>query len=166
MPEDGGSLVRRPIGAPSLPYDEGLAEEYVMRMLAGETVDEISASPHMPSWPTICKWRLENGVFAGRYARAREASAESCEHNAIRAARLAVDNETASAMRVQVDIWKWAAAKRNPRTHGDRTTVAGDPDNPLVVQHRLTARRDLLRRLDALADPEPLTIDAAPEPGE
>ena len=166
VPDDGALMVRRGPGAPAFEFDQALADEFLERMEAGETVTTICAESYMPSWPTICRWKRENDGFSVKYARAREASAESCEHNVLRIADEAIDAETAQVARVRMDAWRWAASKRNPKTHGDRTVVSGDPDSPLVVQHQLAARRDLLRRLDSLAEPVPLTIEAtAEEPG-
>lgn len=36
--------------------------------------------------------------------------------------------------RLRHDARKWLMAKANPRLYGERTTIAGDPDAPLVVE--------------------------------
>lgn len=43
----------------------------------------------------------------------------------------------AAQARVEIDARKWFASKFLPKRYGDRTTIAGDPENPLEVrQHR------------------------------
>ena len=39
----------------------------------------------------------------------------------------------ANAVKLKMEARKWVSSKLNPRRWGDRTTVAGDRDNPLVV---------------------------------
>lgn len=34
--------------------------------------------------------------------------------------------------------YRWRAKARNPREYGDKQTIAGDPDNPLQVNHKVT----------------------------
>jgi hypothetical protein len=92
-------------------------------MEAGEPVREICQThSDIPSWQTICRWRRENDEFAAGYARAREASAESCEHNALDAV-ISATNDDAQIAKARSDAWRWAAAKRNPRTHGDKVDL-------------------------------------------
>jgi len=44
---------------------------------------------------------------------------------------IALNSEHIQRSRLRVDTRKWAAAKLNPKKYGDKTTLAGDPDNPL-----------------------------------
>lgn len=112
-----------PMGAPSLPYNEVVADLFLERMEAGEPISTICGTNGIPSWPTIRKWKRVNPEFASQYALAREASAESCEMNAISEAQAAVDGESAQVARIRVDTWKWAASKRNPRAYGDKMDI-------------------------------------------
>jgi hypothetical protein len=107
-------------GKPFVPFSKELAAEVCERIENGESITELCADLEMPSWRTICRWRRENPEFSSAYAQAREASAEACEHNAIREAEMAKSRETFAAAKVRSDIWKWTAAVRNPATHGNK----------------------------------------------
>lgn len=56
--------------------------------------------------------------------------------------------------RLQIDARKWAAAKGAPKKYGDRLELAGDKDNPLVVDWASGMREARAKRL-AKAKPEP-----------
>ena len=109
-----------PKGRRSIPFDQAIADEFCARTEAGEPLLSITSDDHMPEWKTILKWRRENPDFQANYLKARELSAESCEHNAIQAALRAVDKDSAAAARVQADTWLRVAGIRNPATHGHR----------------------------------------------
>jgi hypothetical protein len=110
-------------GAPRIEYDEETALKILTLVEDGGTVDEIFGKDGIPSWETVRRWRIENEDFARRYARAYAASAESLEQQAIEVSRTATDKDSAAAARVQVDVLKWAAAKRNPKMYGDKVDV-------------------------------------------
>ena len=62
--------------------------------------------------------RSSGGANAGVYARARVASAEALEAEALAIASGSTA-ESYQADRLRIDTLKWAAAKRNPRVYGD-----------------------------------------------
>lgn len=153
------------MGRPEFPYTAEIAEEFLERMETGEPILSICDSEGMPSWATICKWKRLRPDFATMYARARESSAESCEHRAVAAAEKANDRDSAAAATVQANTLKWAAAKRNPRTHGDRIdgtftgllAAVAIPYNPaLLPEEQREALRDALLTI-------PTTIESEPE---
>lgn len=118
---DNGQTLKpkQAVGRPPMPFNTDQAAEFLVRLEAGEAMHDICASVHLPSYPTISRWRTEVPEFAARYARARELSAEGLEHRAMLAA-MSATAETFQQSRLIVDTLKWAAAKRNPKTHGDR----------------------------------------------
>lgn len=157
-------LVREMVNAPKMgrpsKYTPELAAEIVRRIALGQTIVQICTSPGMPTWPTIVDWRLSRPDFATLYSQARESSADMFESIALQTAEKATFLDY-SARRLYVDTLKWAAAKRKPRVYGDRSemVVSGDVDNPVVVQHHAALRADLIRKLEAMAIPQPLTIE-------
>lgn len=110
------------IGRP-LTYTQELGDLICHRIAKGETLRALCQEEGMPHRQTIFEWRMKIPAFGDQYARAREASAEALEDEAVEASRLANDKDSAAAARVLADTIKWAAAKRAPKTYGDRTTV-------------------------------------------
>ena len=45
----------------------------------------------------------------------------------------------------------------------DKTIVVGDAENPIVFEHVHSLRQELIKRLGAMAIPEPLVIEHKPE---
>jgi hypothetical protein len=118
-------------------YTKDLATAFLERVDKGEHVMQICARPDMPCWRTIQNWRRKNPSFAASYLRVREASAEFLEHEAINEGDKATDRDSSAAARVRIDTLKWAAAKRNPRTHGDLLRHSGaDGQGPIEIKLR------------------------------
>lgn len=121
-------------GRPSL-YTEALAEEIVDRVAGGEDIAGICKSVGI-SLSVLHRWREVYPEFMEAYARARQRSGEASESRIqaimddARAGK--IDANTA---RVLMDAEKWLAAKRAPRTHGDRVEVehSGTVNQGLVV---------------------------------
>lgn len=150
-------------GRPPFAFTQKTADTFCERLEAGEAISSICSSPGMPSWPTICKWKRERASFFTQYMRARENSAESCEHNGIQATLNATDKESAAVATAQLNAWKWAAAKRNPRTHGERfdahfsgtVAVTRVPlDTSLLTEEQMQVLDEI-----SLLTPAPLTIE-------
>ena len=51
-------------------------------------------------------------------------------------------------MRLRVDSRKWIAAKLKPKKYGDRTTLAGDKENPVEVRSNTEIFDALLANLE------------------
>jgi hypothetical protein len=166
MPDDAPLLARvgRPPVRPSVTDPEAV-KRLCDYLAAGMTMAAATSLPECPTKDAVYAKAAKDPGFAMVIARAREAQQDAYVDQMVALADAATP-ETWQVARLQIWARQWTAEKVSSRKYGARTMVGGDPDNPLMVEHRLTARRDLLRRLDALADPEPLTIDAAPEPGE
>lgn len=47
--------------------------------------------------------------------------------------RQVVDQENINRSRLRVDTRKWLMSKLAPKKYGDRTVLAGDPENPINV---------------------------------
>lgn len=155
-------------------YTIELAELICERLSEGKTLTEIcparmSAVPvewgkiNFPHISTVFRWLAANAEFRDMYARAREAQADVWAQEIIDIA----DTPKAGAIertdkegnvtvetrdmiehrRLQVDVRKWAAAKGAPKKYGDRLELAGDKDNPLVVDWASGMREARAKRL-------------------
>lgn len=114
---------------------ERLADGWTLRQIAKELGCTSGAIP---------LWALDDEDFAKRYARAMELRAErmAMEIEEIsddgsndwmeREGQIVADHEHIQRSKLRVDARKWLMAKMMPKKYGDRTTVAGDPDNPLI----------------------------------
>lgn len=96
--------------------------------------------------PTLWKWLGENETFSKQYARAKEDCADYLAAEIIEIADegrndtymdedgiIHTDHDVIARSRLRVDARKWYASKLSPKKYGDRTTLAGDADNPLAV---------------------------------
>ena len=118
-------------------------------------VDTMRAEPEWSATPgltTIYKWLAENEKFAKDSARARLLSADTYVDAALNEAHTqrhgtvetqretkdgtfaeskVVDNVERSKLIVQTLLKR--AGQLNPKKYGDRTVLAGDPENPLAI---------------------------------
>jgi hypothetical protein len=108
-----------------------------------------------PTALTVLKWINEEPEGFGRqYACAKELQAEYMEGTILEVIKNAgtlvinpktnmpimykgepvfeVTSEAVNLARLEVDARKWLMAHLKPKKYGDRTTLAGDPDNPLI----------------------------------
>ncbi len=80
-------------------------------------------------------WKWDIPGFGSAYARAQHLQAEALSDEILISIN---DRETdPSVRRVEFDMRKWLMSKLAPMTYGDKLTLAGDPDAPLVHVHKL-----------------------------
>ena len=155
-PAKGKAAVK--VGRPSS-YSQELADTICSRVAAGDDVKGICASVGI-SLSVLHLWREKYPDFMEAYGRARHRSGEASESRVqsilddARAGK--IDANTA---RVLLDGEKWLAAKRAPRTHGDRVEVEHSGAiqgglGPVVIQ--MTAHQPAAPAVEA--------IDVAPVP--
>ncbi len=142
------------MGRPS-EYTAETATAICSRIIAGESVRQIAASPEMPAQSTIYQWLQVHGDFAEQYARAREAQAEHLQDEILSIAddgkndtyldedgNTRVDQDVVARSRLRVDTRKWLMSKLAPKKYGDKITqeVTGANGAPLVPVINLTGR--------------------------
>ena len=143
------------IGRPSM-YSDELAHDICCMVAAGEDVKSVCVHFGI-GLSTLHDWREKFPGFSESYMRARALSGEASE------ARIqAIMDEArtgkidANTARVLLDGEKWLAAKRAPRTHGDRVevehsgSVAGGL-GPVVIQ--ITAHQPAVQAIDVAPVP-------------
>jgi len=108
----------------------------------GEYYQDI-AQEHGVSRHALMNWL---GSHEDIYAGAREARADKLAEDIITIAddtsrdtyidengKERTDSEVVARSRLRVDSRKWLASKMLPKKYGDKTTIAGDADNPLSI---------------------------------
>ena len=118
-------------GRPST-FSEELTTVILTRVMAGESLRKVCDSEGMPARSTVHLWLAADSGFSDQYARACEIRAEHLFDEMFDIA----DNEKGDATRdrLRVDTRKWALSKMNPKKYSDKTTLAGDPSAPLIIQ--------------------------------
>ena len=116
-------------------YSSGLCDKICQYIAEGMSLNAVCKLAGMPHRQTVYEWLMQNrDGFGDKYARAREAQADHFVDEIIEI----IDTEPDPARaRVRMDGRKWVAGKQAPRKYGDKTTVAGDPENPLTTISRV-----------------------------
>ena len=127
-----------------------IAEGYSLR----QVVREIGVG----SGGAIHDWQREDVVFGEQYARATTLRAERMAEEILEISDdgsndwvtreveagevvTVADHEHIQRSKLRVDSRKWLLSKMLPKKYGDRTTIAGDPENPVAIAD-VTAERE------------------------
>lgn len=110
------------MGRPGL-YTDALAEQICRMISEGKSLTEVCELEHMPARFTLYRWMREHADFNDAYTRAREERADLLAEEVL---TIADETTDANLGRLRVDARKWAAAKLNPKTYGDKLQVDGD----------------------------------------
>ena len=103
-------------------FTQEIADEICERIVDGQTMRDITALDHMPSWSTIWRWLQANDAFRAQYARAREDGADAHADRALQEALTADDSEGSrvAGARLRWDALRWHASKCAPKRYGDK----------------------------------------------
>lgn len=128
-----------------------LAETILGRIADGESLRAICRDEGYPSRQTVLRWLWGESEeanawnFVAKYARAREAQGDLMDDRIMEEAE-AVTPESAAAVRVRVDAFKWRASKLKPKVYGDKQqhehSGPGGGAIPHVVERRLVRPGD------------------------
>jgi hypothetical protein len=118
-------------------YTEEKAALILSQLEKGIPLAEICRQEGMPSATTVRAWAAKIESFGVSYAHAREDGEDLL---AISLRKVANGDEGFSTGDVQRDKMKIETDFRllkvfNPKKYGDKTTVAGDPDQPVKHDH-------------------------------
>lgn len=136
---------KKSVGRPTK-YTEELADDICERIAKGESLMQICDSGTV-DYSTVCRWLGERTTFHDKYAQARETQADFYADDIVRISdetsvearhdgeevTLDLSSTAVARNRLRVDARKWYASKLAPKKYGDKTTLAGDPENPMKV---------------------------------
>jgi hypothetical protein len=111
------------MGRPSVRLPE-YVDEICTHIAQGGSLVEWCEPDDRPGFSTITTWLREDEEFQAKYTHAREAQGDYFADKVVTTA----DNCVADAVEIQkaklqIDSYKWAAAKRKPKVYGDKSAV-------------------------------------------
>lgn len=113
-------------------YTQELADEICSQLAEGISLRTVCLPDEMPNKSTVFRWLRTHEEFRDQYAKAKESSADALLEDMFHIADN--DKEDVQRSRLRVDVRKWAASKLKPKKYGDKTTLLGDDENPLIVE--------------------------------
>ena len=156
---------------PAMAFDQGIADQVLERMAAGEPLHRICEEPGYPSRHQLYRWRVDNPAFAAAYARAREERAHARADRIdeyVEAVRLGKLDPNAA--RVAIAAEQWQAGREKPAVYGDRIEARlADANGAPLQASSLELAKALLQVLPSLALPAPTQVidgEAVPVEGE
>jgi hypothetical protein len=117
-------------------YTREVAEQIITGLADAKTLRSICRQPGIPSHQTVLRWADQDlDGFAERYRKAREQGYLAMADEVL---DLADDSGTepgeVQKARLRFDARRWLLSKALPKLFGDKLTLAGDPENPLVIE--------------------------------
>lgn len=150
-------MAKKAHGRPSV-YTIKLTDVICERIANGESLVAICDDEDMPGKATVFRWLSAQATFRDKYARAREAQADAIVDEILTIADDGQNDwmekknadgenigwmENGEALRrsaLRIDARKWLAGKLRPKKYGEKLQVTGDPDAPLVHDHKVSAK--------------------------
>lgn len=151
----------RPAGRPTL-YTEELANEIVMRLADGESLNSICKQPNMPTRQTVFNWIVDNrSGFFDKYTRSKDIQIDGYVDELLDWCNSGLgDPALVQAIKLKVDTLKWIASKLKPKKYGDRTEVEHSggivhthkPDLSKLSTAELKALESLVNKVESSKD--------------
>lgn len=134
------------MGRPST-YTQETADAICARLAEGESLRSVCESDDMPSRPTVLRWVEGFPAFRDQYATSRDIGYKLMADEILEIADEGkrdtyidangderTNMDVIARSRLRVDTRKWILSKVLPKLYGDKTILAGDPDNPVRVE--------------------------------
>jgi hypothetical protein len=149
---DEPTTIRRPFNRPRV-YNRQLAEKILIKLSSGKSLTSILKEDGMPVYSTVMRWIWQESEyqewFSNSYKIAREQQAEyMIDHMQDIAddgtndytesvgkdgkTYTRFDSENVQRSKLRVDARKWIAAHLRPTKYGDRVSLTGPGDQPLI----------------------------------
>jgi hypothetical protein len=151
---------KRPPGRPPEPVPQDRAGEICEWITTGKTLREWCRNNGI-HYSTVYLWMGKDKEFAQRFAEAREIGTDCIADDALEIIDTKpemtggdnpkYDSAHVAWLRNRAEYRLKLLAKWNPKKYGDRTTLAGDPDNPLMEPMNDTQRAAKLQAILATA---------------
>lgn len=133
-------------------FDQATADKVCERIALGEPLRQICRESGFPSYGAIYDWLEVQPEFASRFAHARARGFDAIADEALEIADDAtndymlrrragdedgeggkvLDAEHVQRSKLRIETRLKLLAKWDPKRYGERTTLAGDPENPLI----------------------------------
>lgn len=125
-----------------------MMQKICARVASGESMTRVCEDADMPDRSTVYDWIIADKEYEELYNKALALRGEVFGEDTTRLSEeaLLAPPELTQAYRLAVDTRKWAAARLLPKKYGDRVTLSGDAENPLVTKHIVDAD-DLLKKM-------------------
>ncbi len=138
---------KRGRGRPAEPVPTDKMDEILEWISSGQTLRDYCRIEGNPAWRTVYDWLEKDKEFAARFARARELGEDAIAAEIMEIIDTEPEKATSSGkdsysehrdsahvawLKNRAEMRLKLLAKWNPKRWGDRTTLAGDPDNPLM----------------------------------
>lgn len=127
-------------------YSDELLNVILDRVSAGEALSAVCSSDDMPTRKAFFEWVAKDPSIKDKYEFAIQMRADGLVDEMLAIAddgtrdtyidaegNEKTDQDVIARSRLRVDARKWLAGKMAPKKYGDRTTLAGDSENPLAV---------------------------------
>lgn len=153
---------KKPPGRPPEPVPTEKMSEILEWIAHGKPLREYCRIEGNPAFRTVYDWIDKDKEFAARFAQARDVGADVIAEEALEIIdTFPVEAVSDSGSRLDSAHVAWLKnraemrlkllAKWNPKKYGDRTVLAGDPDNPLMEPMDDTQRVAKLQAILATA---------------
>ncbi len=122
-------------------YSSATAALILERIADGQSLRAICASDGMPSRETFRRWLRDDQALRVQYTQACQDRADSLNEELL---DIANDASTDwQHRRLQISTLQWVMAKVAPKKYGDKVTLGGDPDAPLIPADTVDVGRRL-----------------------
>lgn len=149
----------RPKGTPVYPNIPEIKDEIIAWLSNGDTLRSYCRQDGKPGYKAVYDWLDQDADFTIRFGRARLMGHDAIAEDARQIAQsepLAVFDEAGNKRydpgsiahkKLMIETDLKLLAKWNPKKWGDRTTIAGDDEAPLVIEANFDVFGELLKNL-------------------
>ena len=155
----------KPVGRPPEPVPQDRVEEIIVWVSEGKPLREYCRIEGNPPFRTVYNWLEKDKEFLARFAHARDLGEDVIAQECLEIADDATNDwmeyhdkdgdaigwklngEHVQRSKLRIETRLKLLAKWNPKKYGERTTLAGDPDNPLMEPLDDTQRAAKLKAL-------------------
>ena len=159
----------KPVGRPVEPVPQDRVEEIIEWVSEGKPLREYCRQEGKPPFRTVYNWLEKDKEFMARFAHARDLGEDVIAQECLEIADdgtndwmetydkdgdaigWKLNGEHVQRSKLRIETRLKLLAKWNPKKYGDRTTLAGDPDNPLMEPMDDTQRAAKLQAILAAA---------------
>ena len=149
----------RPPGGTLYPNSAIIKESLTVWLKEGKTLMDFCRQDEMPSYGTIYDWLEVDKDFASDYAHARDIWHDAISEQCMKLADtdpLEVfddfgnkrhDSGSIAWKKLQIETRLKLLSKWNPKKYGDKTTLVGDAEAPVVIEASFDIFGELLKNM-------------------